>query len=61
MVHSRWFYRVLVWFTVDGFTGFWSGLQWMVLQGCGMIHSGFCLIVCFMKIMNKITKFIFQA
>ena len=22
MVHSRWFYRVLVWFIIDGFTGF---------------------------------------
>ena len=39
MVYSGWFYRVLVWFTVDGFTGFWYGLQFMVLQGFGMVYS----------------------
>ena len=39
MVYSSWFYMVLVWFIVDGLTGFWYGLQWMVLQGFGMVYS----------------------
>ena len=39
MVNRAWFYRVVVWFIVDGFYRVRYGSQSMVLQGGGMVHS----------------------